>query len=51
MIGDSLSSDISGAMNSKIDSVWFNQYSKTNQTNFKPTYQISELSELFDIIE
>ena len=47
VIGDSLSSDITGAMNYGIDCCWINE--KTS-SEIKPTYQISSLKELLDIL-
>lgn len=49
MIGDSLTSDIQGACNFGIDSVWFNPLGKEAST-VKPTYEISELMELLSIV-
>ncbi len=48
MVGDSINSDILGALNYNIDSCWFNPKSK--QTELSPTYTINKLSELIDII-
>ncbi len=48
MIGDSLSSDITGAINYGIDSCWFNPNGKTTDKN--PTYTISSLREINEII-
>ncbi len=48
MVGDSINADILGAINYKIDSCWFNPSGKT--TKHKPTFTITELSELMDII-
>lgn len=49
MIGDSLSSDIQGACNIGIDSVWFNPLNKP-RTNIDPTYQISSLNQLIEFL-
>ena len=50
IVGDSLTSDILGGINSKIDTVWFNPYEKINATNIIPTYTIKELKELLKIV-
>ncbi len=47
VIGDSLSSDITGAVNYGIDSCWI---SEKTSSEIQPTYQISSLKELTDIL-
>lgn len=47
VIGDSLSSDITGAVNYGIDSCWI---SEKTSSEIQPTYQISSLKELRDIL-
>lgn len=47
VIGDSLSSDITGAVNYGIDSCWI---SEKTSSEIQPTYQISSLIELTDIL-
>lgn len=49
MIGDSLSSDIQGAINIGIDSIWFNPKGQKN-TDAKATYEIEDLLELTYIL-
>ncbi|MFV0468459.1 MAG: YjjG family noncanonical pyrimidine nucleotidase [Dysgonomonas sp.] len=49
MIGDTLDTDILGALNSGIDQVWFNPQ-KMNTENIKPTYEITELHQLNQIL-
>lgn len=51
MVGDSLSSDIQGGINFGIDTCWFNPNKAVNKTSFKPTYEISSLMELRDVLE
>lgn len=51
MIGDSLTSDIQGGINFGIDTCWFNPYKIKNETNFKPTYEISDIMVLKKIIK
>ncbi|MFJ8236317.1 YjjG family noncanonical pyrimidine nucleotidase [Ureibacillus sp. NPDC094379] len=51
MVGDSLTSDIQGGMNYGIDTCWFNPKQKKNHTSFKPTYEISKLESLLEIIK
>lgn len=46
IIGDSLSTDIQGGMNAKIDTCWFNRINKVCPNNFKPTMIIYNLKEL-----
>lgn len=50
MIGDSLSSDIQGAVNFEIDSCWYNIHGIKNQSNLEPTYEIVSLDELYEIL-
>lgn len=49
MIGDSLTSDIQGAINTGIDSVWFNYHNQPT-TDLKSTYAVEKLTDLADII-
>ena len=51
IVGDSLTSDIQGGINSGIDTCWLNSNKKINQTGIKPTYEIFNLMELNDILE
>ena len=51
MVGDSLTSDIKGGINSGIDTCWLNSSKIDNKTNIKPTYEISNLMELKDILK
>lgn len=46
VIGDSLTSDILGAANYGLDSVWFNPHHLVNQTPTTPTYEIDRLNQL-----
>ncbi|MGE5630684.1 MAG: YjjG family noncanonical pyrimidine nucleotidase [Caulobacteraceae bacterium] len=50
IVGDSLTSDIQGGINSGIDTCWYNPNNIANQTGIKPTYEISNLAELIDIL-
>lgn len=50
IIGDSLTSDITGGNVAGIDSCWFNPDKKSNLLTIKPTYQIQRLSELHAIL-
>lgn len=50
MIGDSLNSDIKGGINANIDTCWFNQYNKENISDITPTYEISNLLQLKEIL-
>ena len=46
LIGDSLTSDIAGANAVSIDSCWYNPLEKENNTKYKPTYTITDLSQV-----
>ncbi|MDV4152370.1 YjjG family noncanonical pyrimidine nucleotidase [Clostridium sp. AL.422] len=50
MIGDSLTSDIKGGINFSIDTCWINFNNSKNPTSIKPTYEISNLLDLFKIL-
>ena len=50
MVGDSLTSDIQGGINFGIDTCWLNTCKIENKTNFKPTYEISRLTEIIEIL-
>lgn len=45
MIGDSLNSDIAGAVRAGIDSCWFNPKSKPLPAGARPTYEVRTLGE------
>lgn len=51
MIGDSLSSDIQGAMNYGIDACWYNPKGQPRPVQPAITYEIHRLSELPDLLE
>jgi len=51
MIGDSLTSDIKGALNYGMDACWFNPGRTRDSSSITPTYEISELPELIPIVE
>jgi putative hydrolase of the HAD superfamily len=50
MVGDSLTSDIQGGINFGIDTCWFNPRKTVNTTKIKPTFEISNLMEVKDIV-
>ncbi|MDF2610194.1 MAG: superfamily [Lachnospiraceae bacterium] len=50
MVGDSLTSDIQGGINFGIDTCWFNQNKKENRAAIWPTYEITRLAELKDLL-
>lgn len=50
MVGDSLTSDIQGGNNFGIDTCWYNPNKLVNQTGIKPTYEISKLKDLNDLL-
>ncbi|MBN2544147.1 MAG: HAD family hydrolase [Spirochaetes bacterium] len=51
MIGNSLISDIGGAIKAGITSIWVNRDNKPNNSEHKPDYEIKNLNQLFDIIK
>ena len=50
MIGDRLETDILGAKNAGIDSCWFNPYREKNTQDFAPTYEVSHLGEILNLL-
>ena len=50
MVGDTLASDILGGYNAGIDTCWFNHAKQTNETEIHPTYEITHIRELIDIV-
>ena len=50
IVGDSLSSDIAGGIAFGIDTCWFNSKGDVSPGNMRPTYIISSLSQLQNII-
>lgn len=51
MVGDSLISDVQGGNNYGIHTCWLNSQAKTNTTDHKPSYIISKLSELIELVK
>lgn len=51
MVGDSLTSDIQGGINFGIDTCWYNPNNIENKTKLTPTYEISSLLDLNEILE
>jgi len=51
MVGDSLSSDIKGGINFGIDTCWFNPEKAENKSGLNPTYEITKLTLLKNILE
>lgn len=51
IIGDSLSSDIKGGINSGIDTCWFNPKNKDNTGSIIPTYTVNTFSQIIDILK
>ncbi|WP_017547714.1 YjjG family noncanonical pyrimidine nucleotidase [Salinicoccus carnicancri] len=51
IIGDSLTSDILGGINSGIDTCWYNPDAKENPFGFKADFEIRQLNELFRILD
>lgn len=50
LIGDSLGSDIKGALDSGIDCVWFNPKGNGNNVCGEPTYEISDIRDLMKML-
>lgn len=50
VVGDSLTSDIQGGINLGVDTCWYNPNKIVNRTEIKPTYEISNLFQLKDIL-
>lgn len=50
VVGDSLTSDIQGGINLGVDTCWYNPNKIVNKTEIKPTYEISNLFQLKDIL-
>jgi FMN phosphatase YigB (HAD superfamily) len=46
MIGDSLLSDVAGALQAGIDVCWYNPRQKSNETKWKPNFEISRLGDV-----
>jgi FMN phosphatase YigB (HAD superfamily) len=50
IVGDSLTSDIAGGINFGIDTCWFNPKRVQNCSDFKVSLEVSDLSELVNIM-
>ncbi len=50
MIGDSLASDIQGAVDSGIDSLWYNPQGKPAPDHLKATYTVKDLHQILDLL-
>jgi 2-haloacid dehalogenase len=50
IIGDSLSSDIQGGINSGIDTCWYNPHGKTAPRDMNITYTVKNFNELLNIL-
>lgn len=50
IIGDSLTSDVQGGINAGIDTCWYNPNGAKNNTDLVPTYEISDLRQLLEIV-
>ena len=51
VIGDSLSSDIKGAINSGIDCIWYNPQGKDAPEDWNITYTVSDFDEILEILK
>lgn len=50
MVGDSLTSDIQGGINAGLDTCWYNPNHTENPGKVCPTYEISNLEELYALV-
>lgn len=50
MIGDSLASDIQGAVDSGIDSLWYNPHNQALPSPLKATYTVHRLEEILNLL-
>lgn len=50
VVGDNLGSDIEGAVRYGLDSCWYNPDNKVNHTNWNPSYEVVELSQILEIV-
>ena len=50
MVGDSLTSDIQGGINAGLDTCWYNPNHAENPGKVCPTYEISNLEELYALV-
>jgi 2-haloacid dehalogenase len=50
IIGDSLSSDIKGGINYKIDTCWYNSINEENKSGLNPNYEIKDLRQLIELL-
>ena len=51
IVGDSLSSDVKGGIDSGIDTCWFNPGKIRNEGEISPTYEIEKLSQIKNILD
>lgn len=51
MVGDTLASDILGGNNVGIDTCWLNPHGKENNTEARPTYEISRFEQLVNVVK
>lgn len=51
MVGDTLASDIVGGQNVGVDTCWFNHTGQANSGNIRPTYEITNILSLIDIVQ
>ena len=50
MVGDSLTSDIQGGINAGLDTCWYNPNHAENPGKVCPTYEISNLEALYQLV-
>ena len=50
MVGDSIHSDIQGGNNYGLDTCWYNYENRSNHLHIKPTFEITQLSQLHEVL-
>jgi 2-haloacid dehalogenase len=50
MVGDSLSSDMQGGVDSGMDTCWYNPSGRPNDSSVRPTFEVARLSALVEIL-
>ena len=50
VIGDTLTSDIRGGIEYGVETCWYNYYQGTNETTYRPTYEVTNMGMLRDLL-
>ena len=51
VVGDALYSDIRGGYDYGLDTCWLNIYNEKNTTEIRPTYEIRDIVDIYDVLE